>query len=417
MPFCEVNKYQKREDGSISNNAVRIFYQTYGRGLTKVLLITGLAGTHDSWGPQIKGLAGTDAPNNQEERGHPTSVASAGPESNGSGGDTGSQDGGCMWEDGDIEVCSFDNRGMGRSCVPKDKSDYTTTIMAKDALALMDHLGWKKAHVFGHSMGGMIASKLASIAPERVLSLALLNVTGGGFECFPKVDRKFISIAMRFMKAKTPEERATVDLDTHYTEEYLNERIGVHTRRKILHQEYVKGISSTGMQSSHGFEGQVNACWTHNMTQKDYDILCSSGFLVSVIHGRDDIIAQVSHARRIAEKLYPVAKMIELDGAHLVSHEKPEEVNEALTDLIKASESKLEASEWTNLFKMGSGEEITALSWIKKTSGFLSTHTLDYVMKLQLSFLYLFGLFVMLLDHGRNTVQNLKPVKVAASAT
>lgn len=35
--------------------------------------------------------------------------------------------------------------------------------------------------------GAMIACKLAALGPDRVLSLALLNVTGGGFECFPKV--------------------------------------------------------------------------------------------------------------------------------------------------------------------------------------------------------------------------------------
>lgn len=51
-------------------------------------------------------------------------------------------------------------------------------------------------------------------------------------------------------------------------------------------QEYVKGISSTGMQSNHGFEGQVNACWTHKMTPKELDTIRSAGFPISVIHGR-----------------------------------------------------------------------------------------------------------------------------------
>ncbi|XP_008677735.1 uncharacterized isoform X2 [Zea mays] len=93
--------------------------------------------------------------------------------------------------------------------------------MATDALALMDHLGWKKAHVFGHSMGAMIACKLDVMAPHRLCSLALLNVTRGGFQCFPKVDAQMLSLAFRFLRAKTPEERALVDLETHYTKVFL----------------------------------------------------------------------------------------------------------------------------------------------------------------------------------------------------
>jgi pimeloyl-ACP methyl ester carboxylesterase len=62
-----------------------------------------------------------------------------------------------------------------------------TLTMAKDALALMDHLGWNNTHVVGHSMGGMIACKLGAMAPERVVSLALISTTGGGYECLPKV--------------------------------------------------------------------------------------------------------------------------------------------------------------------------------------------------------------------------------------
>ncbi|KAH6760482.1 alpha/beta-Hydrolases superfamily protein [Perilla frutescens var. hirtella] len=391
MPFCEVGRFQNL-DANINNNGIKIFYRTYGRGPIKVLMIIGLAGTHDSWGPQIKGLAGTVEPNDDESlTDDPSSGGAAG-----------------------VEVCAFDNRGMGRSSVPTKKSEYTTSVMAKDALALMDHLGWKKAHVFGHSMGAMIACKLAALAPERISSLALLNVTGGGYECIPKFDRQTLSIALRFLRAKTPEQRAAVDLDTHYSQEYLAEYVGLKTRRAILYQEYVKGISSTGMQSKYGFDGQINACWTHKMSRKELESIRVAGFPISVIHGRHDVIAQMCHAKRLSEKLYPSARMVELNGGHLVSHERTEEVNKALLELIEASQSKRSSYEWTNLSTKSSGCKVSQISvWKAMSSSFI----VESVEKLHIFMLYFFGLFVIAFQHLRRGMMRFKPVKVEAALT
>ncbi|KAM3681918.1 hypothetical protein ACJW31_12G034700 [Castanea mollissima] len=410
MPFCSIDTELNHDqnNNNNNNNGTNIFYRTYGHGPTKVLLIIGLAGTHESWGPQIKGMVGTDLPNEDETR------------SGGGGGG-----GVCDWNPvpddnesgGGIEVCAFDNRGMGQSSVPTRKSHYTTKIMANDAIALMDHLGWKKAHVFGHSMGAMIACKLAAMVPERILSLALLNVTGGGFECFPKLDLRTLSVAIRFLRAKSPEQRAAVDLDTHYSEEYLEECIGPNTRREILYQEYVKGISATGMQSNYGFEGQLNACWTHKMTRTEIESIRSAGFLVSVIHGRHDIIAQIYYARRLAEKLHPVARMIELHGGHLVSHERTEEVNQAILELIKASEVSINPNEWTNLPKKKPGWIGPGVTLIRiNTEGGSNISIVLYILsRLNIFLLYLFGLIVLAFGYGRRVLKSLKPVKVGPS--
>ncbi|KAL8550827.1 hypothetical protein ACS0TY_000052 [Phlomoides rotata] len=391
MPFCDVGRYQNNGELTNNNNGIKIFYRTYGNGPVKILMIIGLAGTHDSWDPQIKGLAGTVTPNDEES-----------PTDDRSGGISG------------VEVCAFDNRGVGQSSVPTKKSEYTTSIMAKDAIALMDHLGWKKAHVFGHSMGSMIACKLAATVPQRVSSLALLNTTGGGYECLPKFDRQFLSIAMRFLRAKTPEQRAAVDLDTHYSQEYLEEYVGQNTRRSILYQEYVKGISSTGMQSKYGFDGQINACWTHNMSRKELETIRMAGFRISVIHGRHDVIAQLCHAKRLAEKLYPSTRMVELNGGHLVSHERTEEVNKALLELIRASESRTSPYNWTNLSIKSSGCKASRISvWGAISSCFV----IESVEKIHIFLTYFFGLFVLAFEHIGRGVRKLKPVKVGPALT
>ena len=72
----------------------------------------------------------------------------------------------------------FSNRGTGLS----DKPAEPTTIrkMAVDAVALLDALGIERAHVFGVSMGGMIAQEIVLNYPQRVNGLVLGCTTPGG---------------------------------------------------------------------------------------------------------------------------------------------------------------------------------------------------------------------------------------------
>ena len=50
-----------------------------------------------------------------------------------------------------------------------------------------EHLGWsREVHVVGHSMGAMIATRLAALAPGKLASLTLISTTSGGFQIIPR---------------------------------------------------------------------------------------------------------------------------------------------------------------------------------------------------------------------------------------
>ncbi len=79
----------------------------------------------------------------------------------------------------ELELVVFDNRGTGRSA-PLGGAELTTASLAADAVALLDALDLERVHVFGISMGGMIAQQLALARPERVRSLTLGCTSCGG---------------------------------------------------------------------------------------------------------------------------------------------------------------------------------------------------------------------------------------------
>ena len=118
----------------VVNEGARLYWAEQGSG-PPVLLIMGLSFTHEMWFRILPGL-------------------------------------------GEYRAILFDNRGMGRSDVPR--GPYSMAQMARDARAVLDAAGVESAHVVGASMGGMIAQELALSCPERVRSLLLACTSSRG---------------------------------------------------------------------------------------------------------------------------------------------------------------------------------------------------------------------------------------------
>lgn len=117
--------------------------------------------------------------------------------------------------DAGYRVVRFDNRDAGLSQrfdalgVPKllwaglkfrlgwrITPPYSLQDMAADALGVLDALQIAQAHVVGVSMGGMVAQRLALLAPDRVLSLTSVMSSSGARglpEAEPRVTRALFS--------------------------------------------------------------------------------------------------------------------------------------------------------------------------------------------------------------------------------
>lgn len=109
-------------------NGIDVYHELQGEG-PPLLLVAGLASDSQSWLPVREALAGK------------------------------------------FRLVLADNRGCGRTT--PQHAPLSVTQMADDCAALLDALGLPRAHVLGHSMGGMIALELAARHPERVDRLVL----------------------------------------------------------------------------------------------------------------------------------------------------------------------------------------------------------------------------------------------------
>jgi pimeloyl-ACP methyl ester carboxylesterase len=115
-----------------------------------------------------------------------------------------------------FEVAVHDQRCLGRTGLPQTRDTPTMADYAADGAALLDHLGWPTALVFGISFGGMVAQEFAVTWPARVERLALLCTSAGG--------SGGSSYPLHALADLPPDERAAVslrNLDTRFDAAWL----------------------------------------------------------------------------------------------------------------------------------------------------------------------------------------------------
>lgn len=120
------------------SDTVKLYYEEVGEG-TPILFVHEFAGDHRSWESQLR-------------------------------------------EFGKRYRCiAYAARGYRPSDVPADPAAYSYRHVMRDAVAVLDHLKIKQAHLVGLSMGGYTALQVTLNHPHRVRSLVLAG-TGSGSE-------------------------------------------------------------------------------------------------------------------------------------------------------------------------------------------------------------------------------------------
>lgn len=181
----------------------------------------------------------------------------------------------------------LDNRGVGLSDAPK--GPYSTSLMAEDTLAVMDHLGVEKAMVAGISMGGAIAQELALNYPGRVTRL-LLIATWPRFNPYAKTVYENLK---KLRVTSTPEDFMELLQLWIFAAPYYEHSLAE------LKEGQQAAAGNANPQSRDGFEGQLDACIQHDTVDRLH--LITAPTLITA--GQMDIFTPPAFAEVLHEKI------------------------------------------------------------------------------------------------------------------
>jgi pimeloyl-ACP methyl ester carboxylesterase len=209
---------------------------------------------------------------------------------------------------GQFRVLTVDNRDIGRS--GRSLWPYAVAQMADDAVAVLDAAGEARAHVYGISLGGMVAQEIALRHRERVCGLVLGATTPGGPRAIPG-DPQVLTFFTR-VGAMDPEEAQWAAIPYSYgerTRRVHGERIAEDIERRLQHPP-----------DALAYLHQVAAAAAHDTQSRLGDIAAPT----LVVHGWQDRLQAPGNARLLADAIPGAELRLWPRAGHLYVTDEPE---------------------------------------------------------------------------------------------
>ena len=219
----------------------------------------------------------------------------------------------------DYQVIVYDSRGVGRT----DKPDipYSMDMLVGDAAGLMERLGIASAHIYGVSMGGMVAQELALRYPKLVSSLVLGATTcGGGHAAMPSQAtlQKLFGIM-----TLSPDEAVKVSTSVTFSPTFIER----HPEK--INEWLIKGAESP--PSPLGFKRQAEAVAGFDTYDRLQRIIAPT----LILAGTADQLIPSDNSRVLASRI-PNAKLVLFEGAgHGYLWEAEEAANQTVRDFLR----------------------------------------------------------------------------------
>jgi len=227
------------------------------------------------------------------------------------------------------EVLAIDMRGFGDSTWSEQK-DYSVPTMAQDIVNVLDHVGWRRVTLVGHSMGGRSTTYAAAKNPARVAALALIDYTPDNAPAGTKRTTELVG--------NTPESFPSLEA----ARAYLNPRKTVERYSHYLKQEHSRFSVKRDLFFSAQFKkvlaGGERPKLGVDMWRLLGEVRCP---LLSVRGARSDMYAadtvqKMKHAN-------PRLQVAEVEAGHDIAGENPAALIDVLRTFLATVEDKSHA--------------------------------------------------------------------------